>query len=169
MHMKGPPVAAIRSPLMEALDGIVETLGLWNLIFLDKVPFFQILPNHVLCKVFLDNCSREITISWCSCSKSGTPVICRDKNLAIHRKEYLRTGELVSAKGIFFSNRWAKSINYDLIELEIYESNWKACEICQPFQRMFSLAIHLKPSTNACALKLWQRFATSHETAPCFN
>ena len=125
MHIKGPLVAAIRSPLMKEQDRSVETLGLWNLIFLDKVPFFQILPNHVLCKVFLDKCSRE-RISWCSCSKSGTPVICRDKNLALflhlHRKEYLRTGKLAFAKGIFLSNRWAKSINYDQIELEIYES-----------------------------------------------
>ena len=126
MHIKEPLVAAIRSPLMKEQDRSVETLGLWNFIFLDKVPFFQILPNHVLCKVFLDKCSREITISWYSCSKSGTPVICRDKNLGVflhlHRKEYLRTGKLASAKDVFASNRWAKSINYDLIELEIYES-----------------------------------------------
>ena len=112
--------------------------------FLLKNPLFQIPPNQVLYKIFLDKCSREITISWCLCLKSGTPVIWRDKNLAslfhLYRKEYLRAGKLASAKGVFASYRWSQSVNYDLIEFEIYESD-----------------------------NHWKRFVTSHETTPCFK
>ena len=68
-HIKGPLVAAFRSPLMKALERSVETLGLWivtsSVTFIKSLNQSSIKPSLRVHHVFLADLHNSVKVNYC--------------------------------------------------------------------------------------------------------